>query len=228
MKQLSTILLALTLALIPLAVWAEHVADKTWHNRLAVPELIEEPSRHTPMQTEGTFLPPTIEDTYELTTNQNPVILTQQTVIKPKASLVIKAGTMIYAHEFAQLTVVGTLMVEGTKAQPVIFMTNEQHPLNQTWNGIVAANGSAVKINYAVIQDASPALSCLDASRTTAENVIIERGSMGVWQTSQNCIIKDSLINGSRDGVVAVKVKPQLVQTKVIAKREQVKIIEEK
>lgn len=226
MKQLSTIILSITLALLPLAVWVEHSAFRTWHNRLAIPDLIAEPNRHTPIKTEGTFLPPIIDDDYALTADDNPIILSRQTRIAPEASLTIGPGAMIFAHEFSQLEVAGKLTVAGTKETPVVFTSNEEHPANQTWGGIIATAGSVVDIKGAIIADASPAVSCLAASRTKVTDTEIKRGSMGVFQTGDNCLISRSFINGSRDGIVAVNTKPQLEKTEVVARREKIKIIE--
>ena len=144
MKHLSTTILLCALLLLPLAAIAEHADLKVWNERLAWPNLEPEPDRHTPRYTDGTLLPPTITGDVVLTAADNPVLLPSTTRIERGASLTLMPGTLIAAHEFAALQVAGTLTVNGSDNAPVVFASNELHPENQVWNGVLAEENSKV------------------------------------------------------------------------------------
>lgn len=190
MKDLSTTLLIITLLLLPLTVWGETGNSKTWNNRLVIPYLITEPSRHTPLHTTGTFLPPTIDHDLTLTPADNPVLLTAVTRIDPNATLNLAPGTIVYAHEFAGIEVAGKLVVQGTDQQPVLFTSNELHPLNQTWSGITVTKEGQATIAHAIFHHASPALTCLNGSHAILTNTHITDTILAVFNTSPNCYVR--------------------------------------
>lgn len=225
MKTISSLALVAALLLLPIAIWAESTDGKTWQNRLYLPILEPEPNRHTPIHTTGTFLPPTINRNIKLGPQDNPILLTTTTRIPAHITVTVSAGTTIYAHEFAQLIVDGKLIIRGTATKPVQLTTNEEHPLNQTWSGIsVTASGQAT-IKHAAIRHASPAISCLPGSTAVITDVLIEVGSLGVFLASNTCQVSNTIIRGVRDGIVAVDVSPQLTNTSITAKFNEVRKI---
>lgn len=225
MNKLSTVLISSAFLLIPAAIWFEGAEFQTWHNRLALPEFIFEPSRHTPVHTHGTFLPPTISENLTLTPDNNPVILTSTTTVPKNITVTINPGTIIYTHEFAHLIIEGELNIEGSPTNQVIFTTNEAHPLNQTWSGIQASPNSQVAIKYTSIEHASPAVTCLTGSKTSISNSKITQTIMGVFATSHNCFVSNTIIHSTQDGIVAIDIEPALVNNTITAKKNSIKKI---
>ncbi len=217
MRHLSTALLITFILLLPIFIWAERTNAEVWQNRLAIPSFENEPNRHTPVHFAGTFLPPTINHDLTLTSTDNPILLTTTTRIAPNATLTLKPGTTIYAHEFASLIIAGQLIAQGSAKQPIQFISNETHPLNQTWGGITVTENGQTNITQALFRHASPALTCLPDSSANLSNVHIKDTSLGVFTMSPTCRISHSRINSTRNGIVAVGVEPSVIDTKIFA-----------
>lgn len=217
MQHLSTVVLIVALLAAPLAYIAEQTAFTTWHSRLIIPELEPLPPRHTPRYADGTIVPPVITQDLQLTALDNPVLLAFTTHIPPHVTVTIGPGTMLYAHEFTQLNVAGSLILNGTASQPVAFDTNELHPLNQTWGGISIVEGGEVIINHARLMHATPALACLPGSRLSASDVDIEQAALGLYTESAGCQLAHSRIRSFRDGIVAVRASPDIRDTTITA-----------
>lgn len=200
---LSSLLLTLGLLAVPLLIQVEREAPHTWQQRLILPLFEEEVARHTPRHVTGTFLPATIATSRTLTAADNPIIVTGPTRIAPGAVLTLAPGTQLFFHEFGSLVVAGDLVATGTAGQPISFLTNEQHPLNQVWGGITFTGKSVSRLAHVRIEDASPGISCLAGSRLHAQGVTILRGSMGIFTQSTTCQFIDTIVNGARDGIVA-------------------------
>jgi len=222
MPNLTTALVTTLLLLLPLAVFAEQAFVDAWPSRLFIPEFNPPPNRHTPIHYEGTYLPPVITKDLTLSPSHNPVLLGTTIHINPEATLTIEPGTKAFAHENARLTVAGHLRISGTQNRPVIFSTNEQHPLNQTWLGIVAEQNSRVDITHTIIQYASPAISCLDSSQTTINNIHIRQGNTGIYQTSTHCLINNSRIYSTRDGIISINTEPAIHNTTISAAKNKI------
>ena len=217
MKYLSTALLVVAFILLPIAIWAEQADSKVWYNRLAIPEFEPGPNRHTPRHADGTILPPIIRKNLRLTLNDNPVLLTATTRIIPGVTVTADPGTDFYAYEFAQLIVEGTLSLSGTPTNPITLTSNEVHPLNQTWGGIVITNTGQANITHTKFRYGSPAITCLPSSHTVVTDTLIEIGSLGLFTASRTCSITNSTIRGVRDGVTAIGVEPQVTNTIITA-----------
>ena len=217
MKDLSTTIIIAALLLLPLAIWSETADFEVWNNRLVIPTLTPEPNRHTPRNDAGTFLPPVIEESLTLTPADNPILLTTTTRISPNATVILTPGTAVYAHEFAGLIVAGHLVAEGTAAQPIQFISNEVHPLNQTWSGITVTKDGQLTITHADLHQASPAFTCLTGSNASLSNVHITDTSLGIFTTTPDCRLSYSRINSTRDGIVAIGVAPTVAHTKIFA-----------
>ncbi len=188
--------------LIPLAMWVERQENFTWVNRLISPSFTEEPNRHTPIVSEGTFMPPTISGTIHITAAQNPVILSTITTIPAGSSLMISKDVVIYAHEYAAFVVEGSLNIQGTPTNPVHLTTNEQHPTNQVWAGIITKSQGKTTIENARISFASPAISCLKDSTVSVKNTTVEDGNTGIWQGTQNCTSENITFKRMHDDYV--------------------------
>lgn len=194
----SVVVLTALLVLIPIAAWLEYKAPDLWSSRLALPHVIPRLARHTPQHFQGTFLPPVIKTSRTLCAADSPVLLTSATEVAPGATLTIEAGTAVYAHEFARLVVKGTLRIAGERGRPVTFTTNEVHPANQWWGGLVAAPGGRLTIRHALIEYAYPGLTCRTNSQAVLSDSTIRYTSMGIFTTTPSCAVENSLIRAPR------------------------------
>lgn len=223
MKQFSTVILSIALLLIPLAIWAEGANYAVWNNRLLIPYFEDEPNRHTPFLTAGTYLRPTIDQDTTLSPTNNPIIVTGTTTIQPNVTVIILPGTQFVMHEFAGLINHGKLHANGSSTNPIVFTTNETHPLNQTWNGITSSNASTTTLNYTHIQYASPGISCLTGSQVTVNNSRIETGAVGLYAETPNCRITNSTIKDVNQGVVTINSEPLITNTIISARQNNIK-----
>lgn len=182
----------------PVAAWLELTFNQTWTNRLAWPNLLSEPDRHTPYQVTGTFLPPEITKNTTYTPAQNPILLRGTVTVKPGVTVTFAPGTQIWAFEFSELDVEGRLVSQGTAQQPVAFVTNEQNSVNQTWNGLSFKAGSHGDLQYVHLEHGSPSLSCLAGSQVSLSHGFIQYGSLGIYNVGSACQVRDTRIEVPR------------------------------
>lgn len=202
MKHLSTVIITVSLLLVPLAIWSERTDQTNWNNPLFFGVFEDEPNRHTPIKDTGQYLPAIIDQDLTLTPQGNPYFISGTVTITPGTTLSITAGSQILVHEFGHLINQGTLNISGAATRAVVMTTNELHPLNQTWNGITSAGSSTTTIKYAHISYASPGISCLPLSQTSLEDSLIELGNLGVFADSPNCLISNNVIKSLGDGII--------------------------
>lgn len=203
MKHLPTILALAGLILIPAAVALERLEPEAWPDRLAFFPGKDEVSRHTPLHSDGTFLPPRLTQDTTFTPEQNPIILAHQTEIAPGVAVTFTSGTHIFAHEFSELAVLGTLHMQGSETQPIILTTNERHPQNQLWNGIIVEPGGQAEITRAQFHFASPALTCETDSTASLTNSEIHKALIGIFTNSPTCTFSGNRIQSIRDEIVS-------------------------
>lgn len=153
-------LLSIFLLLVPVFAWVEHREPKVWNDRLVIPDIEKKVDRHTPLYSEGTFLPPIIEDRLELFETDNPVILYDSTRVAADSTLVLHEGVQLFASEFTSISVEGVFEIRGTDAHEVILTTNEKNVANRVWSGIHFYPGSRGTITHASIRHAYPPVSC--------------------------------------------------------------------
>lgn len=216
-------LMCLTFILAPLAIFAEDRAALIWNSQLYAPPYQDEVSFHTPTITNGTFLPPTITTSKTYTAADNPLLLTYQTTIPAGITVTLEPGVRVYAHEFATLTVNGHLATSGTPEEPIIFTTNEAHPDNQNWNGLVINPGGRVTATHTTIEYASPAISCMKNSQLVAKNLHTTFGLVGLYTESPTCTLTNSRLQALHYGVVTHNAQPPLTNTSISAGKEPIR-----
>ena len=194
-NNLPRLVLLIAIMALPFFAYVEHKQNNLWTNRLAIPQIITQPNLHTPAHTDGTYLPPTINKPTTYTANQSPLLLNNTLTITTQGSLTIEPGVIIYANEYAQILNQGHLYINGTAKQPITLATNELNQVNQHWSGIITIAGGVTNIQNASIQDASPGISCMPGSQVTITNSQIIRGNQGVYNQSNNCVVKDTTIS---------------------------------
>jgi hypothetical protein len=222
MRHLPTLLITLALSLLPLAATIEHNFPTDWQSRLYLPEFIAQPDYHTPRFSTGTYLPQAIRENMTLTANHNPYLLTSTTRINPSITVTIEPGVTIFAAENTALIVDGHLIARGTSALPVTFQSNEKHPLNQTWLGLMAQPQASIDLQHVSIDNASPAISCLPNSHVAISQTKIYRGSVGLFQSQTPCRLTDSFINGPTIGLISINTVPQVINSLIIAQQAEV------
>jgi hypothetical protein len=220
MRSAATWLISLILILSPGLMFMQRAANTAWAERLALPQLVAGPHRHTPRYFSGTFLPPVITKDTTLTAAHNPVILPHTTHVASGATLILEPGVEIWAHEFAALTIEGVLISRGTNEQPVRFESNELHPDNQFWGGLIFEPGSVGTVTYTRLTNASPGVSCLADSRVAITDTTILNSSVGVYTASPTCTLTRGNLRGVRVGVAAQGVEPAITDTVISARTE--------
>lgn len=208
-------LAAAGLLLVPAAILAENTAGRVWNERLFAPTYQDEVNLHTPQITDGTYLPPAITENTTYTIDDSPLILTGATMVPVGATLTLNSGVRVVAHEFAALTVEGTLAAAGTAEQPIVFTTNEVHPDNQTWGGIIVERTGQANLQHVLVEYASPALSCLPNSRVNAKSFHARFGLVGLYTESSRCTLRNSRLQAIQHGIVAVGVEPTISETSI-------------
>lgn len=223
---LTTAIMVIAILLIPLAIWIEHYHPNVWNQRLATPVFEEEPNRHTPIHTEGTYLPPTISQDSTLTSDNNPYLLTGTTTVPENVTLTIEPGTHIYAHEFAGITIQGALAAKGTDQNPITFTTNELHPLNKVWSGITVAPNASATADNVVIEHASPGISCLPQATAAITNSVIQLASTAFYSESASCTINSSIIRRARIGITTIGYEPRTNTNQISSTNQDIKSVQ--
>lgn len=216
----------LAIIAIPLAIALEQENPKIWNDRISIPSFSALTNLHTPREYTGLFLPPTISTSQTITLEDSPVIITGTTTILPNTTLTLEPGTEIFMHEYASLVVEGTLVVNGTFQQGVTFTTNEEHPSNQSWAGIVFASTGRGTITNAHLKFGSPGITCNPDSAAVIQHTTIELGNLGMYTASPNCSISKSVIKNVDTGIISLQKSNFLRDTIISARDVAVKTIE--
>ena len=221
-----TIAVVFALLLVPAAIAIEKAEPRLWSDRLILPSFTAQENLHTPREYIGTFLPPTISTSRTLTIKDSPVILTKTTTIPLGVTVTLEPGVEVFAHEYGALVVNGMLVVNGIADNNVVFTTNEKHPTNQTWSGIVFGPTGHGTIQHTHLKYGSPGITCAAGSAVVIQNTTIELGSVGVFTQSPNCSITQSIIKNVDTGIVSFQQQTSLLDTLVTAREIAIKTIQ--
>jgi len=204
MRHISPAAAAATLALLLTlgTAAAEHIRPDVWNARLALPAFVQEPALHTPIIPNGTYLPPVIAYSRTITAAQSPVLLAGTTKIPKGVTLTIDPGVSVYALEYGDISVDGTLIVNGTNTNGVYFSTNESNIANRNWAGIILQPGSRARIAHATIRHASPAISCITGTQAQISHSTLELGNVGLYTETPRCVMVNSTIRNTDKEVV--------------------------
>ena len=113
-------------------------------------------------------------------TNNLPYVILGSLRIDTTATLTIQPGCMIYAHADAPFIVDGTLIINGTKTNPVVFagdrLDAEYKDLPAGWPGIYFRGSSRNNImRFAVLKNAYQALVAEKPSGNTNPKIILHQ-----------------------------------------------------
>lgn len=116
-------------------------------------------------------------------TNEFPYLIYGSVYVDTNEVLTIQAGTKVYFHRYSSLAVQGTLIVNGTKDDPVFFQNSRRDELFEgysysdvpgQWGTIAFIDESKDNvINYAIIKNASAGMQVGEPNETNKTNISI-------------------------------------------------------
>jgi nitrous oxidase accessory protein NosD len=171
---------------------------------------------------------------------QNELLLTEDVLVPPGVTLTVRPGTTIkvspaestktdpeFISPLTEITVRGTIKIEGTPAAPVLFMAAESGKGSE-WAGILIDGGEA-ELKNCSISGADSALYLL-AARLTAENATLSGNRHGVTLIGNggSVAITGSSISNNDYGIVAIAgAEPVLTGTRVSGNRKKDRWLED-
>ena len=140
--------------------------------------------------------------------NDKPYLIIHSMMVDTLHTLTIQPGVRIYSHFNSTIYVSGTLIVQGTGKEPVLFSGDRQEEMYDDipgqWSGIYFLNGSNHNlIDHAVIQNgiygvhlgnfySADSFPDLHISNTIIQHMTFAGiSSVGAWIRSENCVVAD-------------------------------------
>lgn len=151
------------------------------NNALNANKTAEEVPFHTPVHSSGFFIPQTIDTTLTIGPELGTTILQGNVVIEPSGHVIILPGTTIFAHEYSNVRVFGTLDARGEKHNPIAFISNEQNEQNRNWGGILYENNAKGLISHTTFHHASPAIGCQEAGGVVLQDNTYRFGNIDIY-----------------------------------------------
>jgi len=98
------------------------------------------------------------------------------------SALTIPAGTTFRVYGAnTEIRINGSLNIQGTAAEPVIFTSNKTNPAKNSWSGLVIGpNATNVVIDYATIEWANRGI-FFDQSTGAVHHSVIQNNSFGIY-----------------------------------------------
>ncbi len=150
-----------------------------------------------------------VSGTVTTTTWTGTIVVTGDVVVPASNTLTIAKGTSVLFTYIDQntdgigdydITINGTLKVEGTASEPVIFTVyGTDHRHAKAYNRIIL-NGTGTTINYAIVEYADVGLDIRDNSNI--QNITIRQSSTGLRVSGSantsisSCTVKNNTVNG--------------------------------
>ncbi|WP_153632289.1 hypothetical protein [Prolixibacter sp. SD074] len=142
-------------------------------------------------------------------TNEKPYLVYNYAYVDSGAALTIEPGTIIYFHDGAGFYVKGTLDVQGTNDEPVVFQGDRLESiysdLPDQWNGIILFSGSHNnRLEHAVIKNANIGLQVGTiehegyASVELADTRIENMSWAGIWAMKSKILASNCVISNVR------------------------------
>jgi hypothetical protein len=146
-------------------------------------------------------------------TNNLPYIILGSVRIDTTASLTIQAGCKVYSHADAPFIVDGTLTINGTKANPVIFtgdrLDEGYKDLPASWPGIYFRGSSKNNtLTYAVVKNAYQAIVTEKPSVNANPKVILHQCIIdnaydaGILSVNSSLLADNSLISNCGSNII--------------------------
>lgn len=146
-------------------------------------------------------------------TNNLPYVILGSIRVDTSASLTIQAGCKIYSHANAPFIVDGTMQVNGTKTNPVVFtgdrLDEGYKDLPASWPGIYFRGGSKNNIlTYAIVKNAYQAIVTEKPSVNANPKVILHQCIVdnaydaGIYCVNSNLQADNSLISNCGSNIL--------------------------
>jgi len=140
---------------------------------------------------------PDLPGARESNSNKNILLMDEDRLVDAGETLSISAGTVVSLGKDVRLTIIGRLLVEGEKNDPVIFQRSD--PL-YSWESILIEEGGFAHISNAKISGGTRTLICNNSS-PILENLSISDAQNGLIVSGNSKplvrnIILDNVVNG--------------------------------
>lgn len=128
--------------------------------------------------------------------SRRPVVIYDSLYVSPGTTLTISAGTQLYFHQKASMCVDGTLVVNGTLEEPVVFRGDRTGNLfdylpydntPQQWGGVYL-HGNGHRFSYLDLHSSTFGIVAEDTDIEFANCVIHNTGGNALWV--KNCRVK--------------------------------------
>ena len=128
--------------------------------------------------------------------SRRPVVIYDSLYVSPGTTFTVAAGTKLYFHQHASMCVDGTLVVNGTLEEPVVFRGDRTGNLfdylpydntPQQWGGVYL-NGSGHKLTYLDLHSSTFGIKAEDTDIELANCVIHNTGGNALW--TKNCRVR--------------------------------------
>ena len=130
------------------------------------------------------------------------------TVVPAGKTLTIPAGATLRFHgPTTRLVVDGTLTVQGTSGNQVVFTSGKAVPARGDWEGILLRAGTGSVVEYARLEYAITTVQVAGVAATVRNNTIRYFSANGVYVSgaATGTLIKDNLIDNVNDTVDCVE-----------------------
>lgn len=170
-------------SILPISITVLFLVAPTFHyiQGLAPNKNVPDVPFHTPAYTTGTSLPRHITGSLLVGPEDGTILVHTIITIDKGATLEIKPGTVVAVSEYGGFQVFGTLQANGTKNNPIQFISNELNEKNRNWNGILFERSSAGRVEHAIFHHASPSISCSSPGTVFLENITSLFGNLDLW-----------------------------------------------
>ncbi len=138
-------------------------------------------------------------------TNDKPYLIYNSVLVDSNEVLTIASGTKIYSHRGSYIYAYGSIHVNGTREEPVLFagdrLEQDYNNLPGQWGGIRLLPGSHDNIiNYAIIKDAIVGIEIDTLTDTTNFNLIVANSKIehhsfaGIYALATKTLVYNTVI----------------------------------
>ncbi len=141
----------------------------------------------------GTRIMGTYTDTLKRV--KSPYIVTSNLMVPPGAVLVIEEGVTIYVGgEYTTITVMGQIMANGTKENPIYLLSGKQKPAAWDWDRLFFRSKQRSVLNYMHIQNSNYGIVVKNGAVTLSHCVLSKNSVRALYVENSDVEILDSEI----------------------------------
>ncbi len=144
--------------------------------------------------------------------SNDPYLISGNLTVSAGASLILPTGTVLKFASGVQLQVDGTLLVQGTAANPVVFTSDKATPAAGNWSGIKVNSGAVgVVIDHAQIAYANQGVTFTGAGGTLS-NSVIENNITGIYISDASPAVQGNIVrNNSSFGIFITRLSNPVI-----------------